>query len=222
MSILIPGTEQGVYQEPETPMTYNQGLGAWEETSGYTFDADAQAWTEAWDSKKILFADGSAAGMGGYTTSNYFQYDTGSWSGANGITTCTVVDGLLKLYAYRDAHVGATGFHIISNDYLQLDKYRKLYVQVDSGYMSYDGHFEIGIKTDEYLYRYEIYNQPNSYIEFVLPNINAPHTLDISGVHCLPIVNKDKSKLVISLYTNAGSYDHQKEMEANISKIWLE
>lgn len=73
MSILIPSTEPGVYQEPEIPVTYNQGLEAWEETSGYAFDADAQAWTEAWNQDRTIVV----------TRSNFFTVLRNDYNGSS-------------------------------------------------------------------------------------------------------------------------------------------
>lgn len=57
MSILIPSTEPGVFQEPEIPTTYNQGLEAWEESEGYAYNKELEAWEERWSPIKTILVN---------------------------------------------------------------------------------------------------------------------------------------------------------------------
>ncbi|MBO5155259.1 MAG: hypothetical protein J6C00_13045 [Eubacterium sp.] len=212
--------EQAYGDTLSVPKRYDPESGAYVETTGKAYDPDAEAWEKKWGSKKILFGNGSAEGMGGYTISTHFIWDSGSFDNA-GTVSCKIENGLLKLYVNRAIMVKSAGIHMISNNYLSLEKYSNLYIQIDSGYIVWDGNMDLGIKTDKYLEYYNGTNKsPNTPI--LIYKNEGNDALDLSGLYCLPIVNTDPAKLVISLYTNAGSYNYNKELSINISKIWME
>lgn len=213
MSILIPSTEPGVFAEPETPMTYNPALDAFEDTEGYVYGAEAGAWQEAWSQEKktYLYKDGIISPIAGNIfATNYRRYDETNLSGKPSITFNNTY---LEIKDYR-LNSNFSGTIFIANA-IDFSRYNKIIFGID--YFDNDNHNgncfmpEIADRVGNAYIRVFRDEKGIIYAGQPTPLKNIQLVSDISSVNrtaylavCIAISN---------FYGN---------LEVRISKIWLE
>lgn len=136
MAALIWDEQSQAFVEPtNVPMRYDQESGAWVETTGMAWDADAQAWAEKWSREKrlYLYKDGDECIniTGGWKYQHYNYYSSSFQSVTPIIERRS--DNLYTKISFGTFYCSLIG----TENIIDVSEYKKMCCEVSAMYSTY-------------------------------------------------------------------------------------